>query len=114
MPMVEPEYVCIKITYITKEFILEFDLAGKEDHTGWIYFKIRCGCYGLPQAGILANDLLCGHLERRSTTELLPHQAFGDTNGNQFNFVLTPTILAWNMWALSILTISSWSCNGTT
>ena len=27
---------------------------------GWIYFEIHCGCYGLPQAGILANNLLCG------------------------------------------------------
>jgi hypothetical protein len=27
---------------------------------GWIYFETCCGCYGLPQAGILANNLLCG------------------------------------------------------
>jgi hypothetical protein len=39
-------------------------LAGKEDHNGWIYFEIQRGCYGLPQAGILANGLLCGHLEK--------------------------------------------------
>ena len=25
---------------------------------GWIYFKFCQGCYGLPQAGILANDLV--------------------------------------------------------
>jgi hypothetical protein len=64
MPMVDPEYICIKITDIFKEFILEYDLAGKEDHIGWIYFEIQGGCYGLPQAGILANGLLCGHLEK--------------------------------------------------
>jgi hypothetical protein len=39
-------------------------LARKEDHNGWIYFEIQCGCYGLPQAGILANNLLCGCLEK--------------------------------------------------
>jgi hypothetical protein len=29
MPMVDPKYVRIKITDIPKEFILEYDLAGK-------------------------------------------------------------------------------------
>ncbi len=61
--MVNPKYVCIKITDIPEEFILEYDLAGKEDHNGWIYFDIQRGCYRLPQAGILANNLLRGHLE---------------------------------------------------
>jgi hypothetical protein len=36
--MVDSEYVRIKITDIPEEFILEYDLAGKEDHNGWIYF----------------------------------------------------------------------------
>jgi hypothetical protein len=32
MPMVDPQYVSIKITDIPDEFILEYELAGKEDH----------------------------------------------------------------------------------
>jgi hypothetical protein len=51
--MVDLEYVRIKITDIPKEFILEYDLAGKECHNGWIYF-----------AGILANNIFCGCLEK--------------------------------------------------
>jgi hypothetical protein len=43
---------------------LEYGLAGKEDHNGWICFEIQRGCYGLPQAGILANNLLHGWLEK--------------------------------------------------
>jgi hypothetical protein len=39
-PMVDPKYDRIKITDIPKEFILDYDLAGKEDHNGWIYFEI--------------------------------------------------------------------------
>ncbi len=62
-PMKDPEYVRIKITDISEEFILEYGLAGKEDKNGWIYFDIRRGCYGLPQAGILANNILRGRLE---------------------------------------------------
>ena len=27
-------------------------------HNGWIYFEIVRGCYGLPQSGMLANNLL--------------------------------------------------------
>jgi hypothetical protein len=56
--MEDPEYVHIKITDIPEEFILEYRLAGKDDINGWIYFEICHGCYGLPQAGILANNLL--------------------------------------------------------
>jgi hypothetical protein len=56
-PMPDPEYVRIKISDIPAEFIEEYNLTGK-DWDGWIYFEIRQGCYGVPQAGILANDLL--------------------------------------------------------
>ncbi len=42
---------------------MEYGLAGLEDKNGWIYFEICQGCYGLPQAGILANNLLRGRLE---------------------------------------------------
>ncbi len=61
--MEDSEYVRIKITDIPEEFILEYGLAGMEDKNGWIYFEIRQGCYGLPQAGILANNLLRGQLK---------------------------------------------------
>ncbi len=69
MPMVDPKYVHIKITDIPKEFILDYGLAGKDDRNRWIYFEIRCDCYGLPQAGIFANDLLCGRLEKEGYYE---------------------------------------------
>jgi hypothetical protein len=61
-PMPDPEYVRIKILDVPAEFIEEYNLTGK-DRDGWIYFEIHQGCYGLPQAGILANDHLCTRLE---------------------------------------------------
>ncbi len=61
-PMPDPEYVCIKISDIPAEFIEEYNLTGK-DRDGWIYFEIHQGCYGLPQAGILADNLLHTCLE---------------------------------------------------
>jgi hypothetical protein len=78
-PMPDPEYVRIKITDIPAEFIEEYKLAGT-DRDGWIYLEIRRGCYGLPQAGILANDLLRsrllveGYYEVESTPGLWRHK----------------------------------------
>ncbi len=48
---------------------MEYGLARKEDHNRGIYFEIQCGCCDLPQAGILANNLLCGHLENEGYYE---------------------------------------------
>jgi hypothetical protein len=56
-PMPKPEYVRIKILDIPQEFINKYKLTGL-DRDGWIYFRIQQGCYGLLQAGTLANDLL--------------------------------------------------------
>ncbi len=113
-PMVDLKYVHIKIADIPKEFILEYSLARKEDHNGWIYFEIQRGCYNLLQAGTLANNLLCGSLEKEGYYKPLPHQAFGNTIDSQFSFASSLVILASNIWALITSTIFLRSCNGTT
>ncbi len=78
-PMHDPEYVCIKLSDIPDEFIKEYNLLG-QDQDSWIYFKIHQGGYRLPQAGILANNLLQLHLvaegfyKAASTPELWHHK----------------------------------------
>jgi hypothetical protein len=78
-PMPNPEYVCIKISDIPDKFFTEYNLGGR-DHKSWIYFEIWKGCYGLPQAGILANELLRSRLlaegfyEAASTPGLWRHK----------------------------------------
>ena len=62
-PLDRPEYVKIKLSKIPQEFIDEYDLT-KFAHKGWVYFKIRRDCYGLPQSGILANKQLRIILEK--------------------------------------------------
>ncbi len=94
-PMPNPEYVCIKITDIPAEFIEEYQLAGR-DRDGWIYFKIRRSCYGLPQASILANNLLRSRLLAEAIMKLNPPLASGATNGGPSNSSLSMT-LVWNM-----------------
>jgi hypothetical protein len=68
-PMPELKYVCIKILDIPDEFIDECKLTTGLDHNGWIYFEICLGCYGLPQAGILAHNLLRSRLEAKGFYE---------------------------------------------
>ena len=62
-PLDRPEYVRIKITDIPQEFITEYKLD-EFVQDGWIYFEMRRGMYGLPQAGILANNLLRDRLAK--------------------------------------------------
>ena len=57
-PMVRYEYVRIKIDDIPEEIIVEYNLREKVTSDGHVYVEIQKGMYGLPQAGILAQQLL--------------------------------------------------------
>ena len=73
--MERSEYVRIKLSDISPEFIEEYNLT-KSSQNGWIYFEILRGCYGLPQSGRIDNDLLrirlekAGHYEAATTPGL--------------------------------------------
>ena len=77
--MERSEYVRIKLLDIPQKLIEEYDLT-KAAQNGWIYFEILCICYGLPQSGRLANDLLhtrlkkAGYYEAATTPGLLRHK----------------------------------------
>jgi hypothetical protein len=58
MPMVTYKYIQIKIDDIPNEIIVEYNLCDKVSNDGHIYVEIQKGMYGLPQAGILAQELL--------------------------------------------------------
>ena len=57
-PLDRPEYVCIKLSGIPKDFFDEYNLQDFVDANGWVYFEIKSGVYGLPQSGVLAQALL--------------------------------------------------------
>ena len=46
-PLDRPEYARIKLSDIPEEFTLGYNLLSYA-RDGWVYFKIRCGVYGLP------------------------------------------------------------------
>ena len=78
-PLDRPEYVRVKLADIPQEFIDEYDLYNY-DHNGWVYFEVVRGCYGLPQSGKLANDLLrkrlneAGYFKTATTPGLWRHK----------------------------------------
>jgi hypothetical protein len=48
----------IKITNIPEEIIKEYKMREIVTKDGYVYYKIQRGMYGLPQAGIIAQELL--------------------------------------------------------
>jgi hypothetical protein len=57
-PMDRYEYMRIPIPLIPDEIIEEYQLQPTMVHNGYVNMEIRRSMYGLPQAGILANQLL--------------------------------------------------------
>jgi hypothetical protein len=57
-PIPNPEYMCLRLDIIPEEIIVPYNLRELAMLDGWVYIEIRKGMYGLPQAGILANQLL--------------------------------------------------------
>jgi hypothetical protein len=69
MPIVRYEYIQIKIDDIPNKIIVEYDLCDKVSNNGHIYVEIQKGMYGLPQAGILAQELLEKQLNEHSYSQ---------------------------------------------
>ena len=53
------EYVRIKFDNLPNEFRDKYGLTPDSPlvHHGWVYFSVVRGAYGLPQSGMLSNDL---------------------------------------------------------
>ncbi len=58
------EYMHIKITDIPLEIIEEYKMHEIVTDDGYVYCEICKGMYGLPQAGIIAQELLQEHLAK--------------------------------------------------
>lgn len=68
-PMDRYEYMKIKADLIPDAFLDEYNLRNKI-YKGFVYCEIRRGMYGLPQAGIIANQLLKKRLAEHGYYEL--------------------------------------------
>ena len=52
------EYTKLKLSDPPEDFVTLYNLVSKVDKNGFVYLEIRRGMYGLPQAGILAQQIL--------------------------------------------------------
>ena len=48
----------LKLAELPDNIIKHYNLEDKVTPDGWVYLEVRKGMYGLPQAGILAHQLL--------------------------------------------------------
>ncbi len=63
-PMDRYEYFRMKLELFPQDIINEYGLRVKADADGNVFCKVRHGMYGLPQAGIIAQNLLTKRLHK--------------------------------------------------
>jgi Reverse transcriptase (RNA-dependent DNA polymerase) len=84
-PLPTPEYMKVHISLIPDEIIQAYNLWSIVDSEGYIHIRLNKGMYGLPQAGILAYQLLVkrlaphGYAPVRHTPGLWKHNKTGTT-----------------------------------
>ncbi len=73
-PLKRPEYIRVKINDIPKEIINEYKLREITNKQNMVCIEVTKGMYGLPQAGLLANELLEQRLNKHGyiQSKLLP------------------------------------------
>ena len=64
-PLKRPEFIHISINNITKEIIIQYKIRDIADSKGMVYTQVNRGMYGLPQSGLLTNELLERRLNKR-------------------------------------------------
>ncbi len=64
-PLKRPEYIKMRLSDIPEEIIKEYGLREKATSDGSVFIEVNRGMYGLPQAGLLANELLEKRLNKR-------------------------------------------------
>ena len=64
-PLKRPELIRISINDIPEEIIIKYKLREIADSKGMVYIQANRGMYGLPQSGLLANELLEKRLNKR-------------------------------------------------
>ena len=73
-PLKLPEFIRISINDIPEEIIIKYKLREIADSKGMVYIQANQGMYGLPQSGLLVNELLEKRLNKRGNhqSKLVP------------------------------------------
>jgi hypothetical protein len=51
-PLLRPEYICIKLSDLLEEIILQYKLRDKVNKNGIVFVEVTKDMYGLPQSGL--------------------------------------------------------------
>ena len=62
-PLKRWEYIKLRLTDIPTEIVKEYNLEQMATKDGSVYIEVRRGIYGLPQAGLLAQEQRIEHLK---------------------------------------------------
>ena len=89
-PLKRPEYIKIKLSDIPDEIIKEYKLKEKATSNGFVFIEAVRGMYGLPQSGLLANQLLEKRLNKHGyyQSKLVPGLWKHKTRPIQFSLVV--------------------------
>ena len=63
-PMDRYEYMRMKLDMFPDDVIEEYNLRDKVEPNGYVYIEVHKGMYGLPQAGLLADELIAERLAK--------------------------------------------------
>eukprot|EP00804_Cyclotella_cryptica_P031351 CCRYP_012175-RA/>CCRYP_012175-RA protein AED:0.45 eAED:0.45 QI:0/-1/0/1/-1/1/1/0/124 len=80
-PMACPEYMQLKLSDIPDHIIALYKLDTLATTNGYAYVLIQKGIYGLPQAGIIAQQLLEKGWPSKATNKVPSHPVSGNTTG---------------------------------
>ena len=64
-PLKRPEYIRLKLSDLPKEIIKEYKLDDYKNENDFVFFEVTKGMYGLPQSGLIANELLEKRLNKK-------------------------------------------------
>jgi hypothetical protein len=87
-PMDRYEYFRMKLELFPPDIINEYGLHDKVDADGNVFCEVQRGMYGLPQASILAQDLLTKHLYKAGYRQSKITPEYWHHNWNPISFTL--------------------------
>ncbi len=87
-PMTRYEYFQMKLELFPQDIIDLYDLQNKADHNGNVHCEVRCGMYSLPQAGIIAQELLEQRLLKAGYTQSKITPGYWKHNWRPISFTL--------------------------
>jgi hypothetical protein len=87
-PMDCYKYFRMKLDLFPQDIIDEYGLRDKVDTDGNIFCEVRCGMYGLPQAGIIAQELLTKRLHKAGYQQSTITPGYWHHNWRPISFTL--------------------------